>query len=63
MLEGQKIIAFTPVGRKRYMDLLAAHVKREHDAGHIDEWLLFNNAYVYEDFDLCRPDCRTMGLG
>jgi hypothetical protein len=53
MIDGQKIIAFTPVGRKRYMDLLAAHVKREHDAGHIDEWLLFNNAYVKEDSTYC----------
>ena len=49
MISGQKIIAFTPCGRKRYMDLLTAHVVREHEAGHIDEWLLFNNAYSIED--------------
>jgi len=53
MINGQKIIAFTPVGRKRYMDLLAAHMKREHDAGHIDEWILFNNAYMREDSTYC----------
>ena len=49
MIQGQKIIAFTPCGRKRYMDLLAAHVAREQVAGHIDEWILFNNAYSIED--------------
>ena len=49
MIDGQKIIAFTPCGRKRYMDLLAAHVLREHERGHIDEWILFNNAYVRDD--------------
>lgn len=49
MLQGQKIIAFTPCGRKRYMDINAAYVKREHERGHIDEWVLFNNAYSLED--------------
>lgn len=49
MIEGHKIIAFTPCGRKRYMDLLTAHMKRQHDLGHLDEWLLFNNAYSIED--------------
>src|ERR1035437_3454219 len=49
MIAGQKIIAFTPCGRKRYMDLLAAHVVREHSLGHIDKWVLFNNPYTIED--------------
>ena len=49
MIEGQKIIAFTPCGRKRYMDLLAGYVLREHERGHIDEWILFNNAYFTDD--------------
>lgn len=53
MIRDHKIIAFTPVGRKRYMDLLAAHLKREHDAGHIDEWIVFNNAYKAEDSTYC----------
>lgn len=53
MLHDHKIIAFTPVGRKRYMDLLAAHLKREHEAGHIDQWVLFNNAYQVEDSTYC----------
>jgi hypothetical protein len=49
MIDGYKIIAFTPAGRKRYMDILAAYMRREHDAGHIDEWIVFNNAYQVED--------------
>lgn len=49
MIDGQKIIAFTPCGRKRYMDLLAAHVVREQALGHIDKWVLFNNPYTVED--------------
>jgi hypothetical protein len=49
MLYGRKIIAFTPCGRKRYMDILAAHVMREQAFGHIDEWVLFNNPYIIDD--------------
>ena len=49
MIDGFRVVAFTPVGRKRYMDLLAGFLKREHDAGHVDKWLLFNNAYLPED--------------
>jgi len=52
MIEGQKIIAFTPCGRKRYMDVLAGYVFREHERGHIDEWILFNNPYLKEDSTL-----------
>lgn len=49
MIRDQKIVAFTPCGRKRYMDILAAYVLREHNRGHIDEWTLFNNPYKKED--------------
>jgi hypothetical protein len=49
MIGGHKIVAFTPAGRKRYMDILAGYMRREHDRGHIDKWLLFNNAYLAED--------------
>jgi hypothetical protein len=49
MIQGYKVVACTPAGRKRYMDILAAYVKREHDAGHIDEWVVYNNAYKVED--------------
>src|ERR1700726_4693716 len=49
MIRDQKVVAFTPCGRKRYMDLLTAHVIREHDLGNIDKWVLFNNPYTIED--------------
>jgi len=53
MIDGTKVIAFTPVGRKRYMDLLASQVKRDHDAGKIDEWVLFNNTFTKEERTYC----------
>lgn len=49
MIHDHKIVAFTPCGRKRYMDLLTAHILREHAKGHIDKWYLFNNPYTIED--------------
>jgi len=49
MIEGKKVIAFTPCGRRRYMNLLAAHLKREHDRGHLDKWIVFQNAFTWED--------------
>lgn len=49
MIDGHKVIAHTPCGRRRFMDILAAYMKREHDAEHIDEWVLFRNAYCYVD--------------
>lgn len=49
MIKGTKVIAFTPCGRKRYMDLLLAHVNREHEKGVIDEWVLFDNPYASSD--------------
>jgi hypothetical protein len=49
MIDGRKIIAFTPSGRQRYMDILWKIIEREHAAGNIDEWVLFNNAYTEAD--------------
>ncbi len=43
MIEGRKIIAFTPTGRRRYMDILARYVDCEVKVGHIDEWVLWDN--------------------
>lgn len=49
MIDGHKVIAFTPAGRQRYMDILWRYVEHEHAAGHIDEWILFNNSYTPAD--------------
>jgi hypothetical protein len=54
MIDGQQVIGFTPVGRKRYMDILAPYIMREHERGHIDKWILFNNAYLRDDSTLCQ---------
>ena len=43
MIDGVKVIATTPCGRARYMRHLAAHMQREHERGHVDEWILFKN--------------------
>jgi hypothetical protein len=53
MIDGQRIVGFTPVGRKRYMDILVPYIIREHERGHIDEWILFNNAFLRDDSDYC----------
>lgn len=49
MIDGKKVVAFTPAGRIRYMEILWRYVEHEHSLGHIDEWVLFNNAYTPED--------------
>ncbi len=49
MIQGNKIVAFTPCGRKRYMDILSRHVIDQHARGNIDEWVLFHNPYSVED--------------
>lgn len=49
MIDGKRVVAFTPSGRRRYMEVLWRYVEHEHALGHIDEWVLFNNAYSWED--------------
>lgn len=49
MIDGKRIVAFTPSGRQRYMDILWKIVEYEHALGHIDEWVLFNNSYSVAD--------------
>jgi hypothetical protein len=49
MIDGKKVIAFTPSGRRRYMEILWRHVEYQHAMGYIDEWVLFNNSYTWED--------------
>lgn len=59
MIDGVKVVAFTPSGRKRYMDILRKIVEREHALGNIDEWVIFNNAYIPADDQYT----RAMGNG
>lgn len=54
MIDGKKIIAFTPSGRERYMQVLWKYVQRDHAAGIIDEWVVFNNSYNDADDNYTR---------
>lgn len=43
MVEGKKVIVFTPWGRELTASILFAHLKRDHEAGIVDEWHLWMN--------------------
>lgn len=59
MIQGKKVIAFTPAGRQRYMTILYPYVFRDMAAGLIDEWILFNNTYKKEDEAFVRTFAAT----
>lgn len=61
MIDGKRVIAFTPSGRQRYMDVLTPYVVRDHNAGVIDEWFVFNNTYT--DADQAYTRGMTAALG
>ncbi len=43
MIDGHKVVAWTPYGRKETMSILYKYVVRDHDAGIIDEYHLYMN--------------------
>ncbi len=43
MLEGKKIIAFTPFGREITVSILHKYLERDHNRGIVDEWWLLMN--------------------
>lgn len=43
MHRGRRIVAFTPYGRKRTVSLLLPYLRRDHDKGLLDEWMLCLN--------------------
>lgn len=43
MINGKKVVAFTPFGRERTVSILNRHLQRDHDAGIVDEWWLCMN--------------------
>lgn len=43
MHAGKKVVAFTPYGRERTVSVLYPYLKREHDIGVLDEWMLCMN--------------------
>ena len=52
MFNGYKIVAVTPAGRKRYMEVLLPYILR--DRYLIDEYQLWLNTTVPEDLEYCR---------
>lgn len=49
MIRGTKVIAFTPAGRTRHMEILAKYVADQVERGVVDEWVLFENAFDRND--------------
>lgn len=43
MYDGQKVAVFTPWGRELTASILFKYLKRDHDAGIVDQWLLCEN--------------------
>jgi len=43
MIDGKRVVAWTPYGRKRTVSILAKYIRRDHLRGIIDEWWLCAN--------------------
>lgn len=43
MINGKRVVAFTPYGRERTVSILHKYLQREHDRGLLDEWWLCMN--------------------
>lgn len=46
MIDGKKVVVFTPWGRELTASILYRHLKRDHEAGIVDEWHLWLNTDV-----------------
>lgn len=51
MHSGKRVIAFTPYGRERTVSILYRYLKREHDRGVLDEWMLWMNTDPDQESD------------
>jgi len=66
MIHGHRIVAITPSGRRRFMEVLARYVLREMRRGLVDEWFVYDNCYNQEDSAYTRalaehPGVRVVG--
>lgn len=52
MIDGKKVVAWTPYGRERTVSILAAYMRRDHQAGVVDEWWLCLNTDDSQTEDL-----------
>ncbi|MFE9391718.1 hypothetical protein [Streptomyces sp. NPDC006784] len=43
MIDDKRVVAWTPFGREATVSILARYMARDHDAGVVDEWILYMN--------------------
>lgn len=43
MIDGKRVVVWTPYGRERTVSILAEYIKRDHEIGIVDEWWLCLN--------------------
>ena len=51
MIDGKRVIAWTPFGRRRTVEILQAYLRRDHAVGVIDEWWLCLNTGPGQEAD------------
>ena len=52
MIEGKRVVVWTPYGRERTVSLLAEYMKRDHARGIVDEWWLCENTDPEQSSDI-----------
>lgn len=52
MIEGKRVVAWTPYGREKTVSLLAEYLRRDHDRGIVDEWWLCENTDPEQQSDV-----------
>ena len=46
MIEGKRVVVFTPWGREITGSILFKYLKRDHEKGVVDEWQLWQNTDI-----------------
>jgi len=52
VIDGKRVVAFTPYGRERTVSILYEYLRRDHERGIIDEWWLCINTDADQHYDL-----------
>lgn len=52
MIDGKKVVAWTPAGREQTMSILLEYLQRDHDKGIVDEWWMCQNIDPNQAADL-----------
>jgi len=51
MIDGKRVVAWTPYGRRETVSILADYLRREHERGLVDEWWLCLNTDPHQEDD------------